>query len=299
MRYALLELQFVKNSSLSDNCFGIARNTLQGMNPETHSVPLRFLSHRADGACADGWHLGSMSAVRADSHFSLSTQPPQPECSASAAVAAGTRNSTSTVCRHGLLLRLYRQRVYRRQPELRKAALAAHSTGSGLPPKRAPGQPPLTASLGGAIRRHQWGAPASPAMASSWSDEHASWQRSGSLPNQSRLIPGAPVLCQTWHRAGSSPAHAGMMSPLQGTSLLGREVLALQSTPVTQQLHALLALLRSAWEGRKITRSRFSPSSSSAARNIAELRTPRGTNFIRWLLQLCSCLASSASLVSY
>jgi hypothetical protein len=104
-------------------------------------------------------------------------------------------------------------------------------------------------------------------------------ESNGSLPNQSRLIPGAPAL-PNMMQGGSSPAHAGMMFPLQGASLLGREVSGAPSTPVTQQLHTPSAPSLSLG-GAKDHSLPVSPLPSSAARNIAELRAPRGTNFIR------------------
>jgi hypothetical protein len=99
-----------------------------------------------------------------------------------------------------------------------------------------------------------------------------------SLPNQSRLIPGAPAL-PNMMQAGSSTAREGMMSPFQGASLLGREVSGAPSTPQTQQLHTPSAPSLS-MGGAKDHSLPVSPPTSSNARNIAELRAPRGTNFI-------------------
>lgn len=148
---------------------------------------------------------------------------------------------------------------------------AAASTG--LPPKRLPGQTPLSTTLGGSAGgQAPWNSspPPSPGML----DMHSTG--SGGLPNHSRLIPGAPAL--PGMTLGGPSGIPGMMTA-PGTSLLGREVPPAPISPMTQPLQAnglpTLSL------GGRPGHEGASTSPIPPGRSISSLRAPRGTNFIR------------------
>ena len=102
------------------------------------------------------------------------------------------------------------------------------------------------------------------------------------LPNHSRLIPGAPPLPNMTPQAGSAGNMLGMPNSLPVSSLLGREVSQAPTSAVAHQLqtNGLPSLSLGGALGHD-------PASAApvtpipAGRNIASLRTPRGTNFIR------------------
>lgn len=71
----------------------------------------------------------------------------------------------------------------------------------------------------------------------------------------------------------------GMLHNLQGSSLLGRDVSPAPSSPVTQPLHPVGSPSLSLGGHETASASPMAP--LPAGRNIASLRAPRGTNFIR------------------
>ncbi|MCF7789130.1 MAG: hypothetical protein K9N47_23600 [Prosthecobacter sp.] len=154
---------------------------------------------------------------------------------------------------------------------------------SGLPPKRAPGQPPLSTTLNVPAGQTPWSSPpASPAGMPSMASLDMPVGLSGTgLPNQSRFIPGAPAL-PNMAPMGSAGGMPGMFHNLQGSSLLGRDVSPAPSSPVTQPLHAAGAASLSF--GGPLGQDPASAAQMApipSGRSIASLRAPRGTNFIR------------------
>ncbi len=159
------------------------------------------------------------------------------------------------------------------------------STGlTGLPPKRAPGQPPLTSTLGGSGGQMPWSStPAAPAAMPSFGGPDAQAGFSGSgMPNQSRLIPGGPALPNMMPGGNAGGGMMGMPNSLPGSSLLGREVSPAPMPSMTQPLQAGGAppLSLGSARGQDLGASSH-VGMAPGARNIASLRAPRGTNFIR------------------
>ena len=164
--------------------------------------------------------------------------------------------------------------------ELPRTSMPPQQPNSGLPPKRAPGQPPLTASLPSAPGQMPWNsAPGTPPLGSL--DAPAGFSGSA-LPNQSRLIPGSPALPNMMpgsHAGGGMP---GFPSSQSGSTLLGREMSPSPAPQLTQPLQAggTPALsLGSAFGQDGSAGAPVAPIPSG--RSIASLRAPRGTNFIR------------------
>ncbi|WP_395742953.1 hypothetical protein [Prosthecobacter sp.] len=166
-------------------------------------------------------------------------------------------------------------------PGMGMPAGSLNNLNTGLPPKRAPGQPPLSAALntppGGPP---PWAStPASPAaMPPLGSLDGAGGLPGTGMPNQSRFIPGAPTLPNMSPMGGGG----GMPGMLPGSSLLGRDVPPAPSSPVTQPLQALGAPSLSLGGALGHDGGASGPKSPlPAGRSIASLRAPRGTNFIR------------------
>jgi hypothetical protein len=157
---------------------------------------------------------------------------------------------------------------------------AGLNLNTGLPPKRAPGQQPLSTTLNVPAGQAPWSSTsASPAGMPSLASHDVPAGLSGSgLPNQSRFIPGAPPLSNMAPMGGAG-GMPGMFHSLQGTSLLGRDVSPAPSSPVTQPLHATGA--PSFNLGSPLGHDPASAAPIPSGRNIASLRAPRGTNFIR------------------
>lgn len=155
--------------------------------------------------------------------------------------------------------------------------------GGGLPPKRSPGQSPLTSSLPTGPGAQAWGT--TPAMPPG-GIAPGGLPSGGPLPNHSRLIPGAPVL-PSGSTAGAGPLGLGGLSG----SLLGREVSSAPVSPITQPLQpgALpggLGLGSGGGSGGFGTGAHSSTPSHSqapmpAGRKMANLREPRGASFLR------------------
>lgn len=154
--------------------------------------------------------------------------------------------------------------------------------GGGLPPKRAPGQSPLTASLPSGPGPQAWGAGAPPAGGLS----SGGMPNGGALPNHSRLIPGAPVL-PGGPAGGSALGQGGMPG-----SLLGRDVSSAPMSPMTQPLQpgTLSGSLGGGGSGVSgFGSGAHSPSASAphtqaplpSGRKMADLREPRGASFLR------------------
>lgn len=153
----------------------------------------------------------------------------------------------------------------------------------GLPPKRAPGQPPLSTTLNAPAGQPPWASsPSSPAATPSMASLDMPAGLSGTgLPNQSRLIPGAPAL-PNMAPTGGSGGMPGMLHTLQGSSLLGRDVSPSPASSVTQPLNATGA--PSLNFGAPLGQDPASAAPMApipSGRSIASLRAPRGTNFIR------------------
>lgn len=160
--------------------------------------------------------------------------------------------------------------------EMPGMGMPSANLNTGLPPKRAPGQPPLSATLNSPAGQTPWSsAPASPpAMPPLGSAEMPA-----GIPNQSRFIPGAPQL-PNMNPMGGGGGMPGMPSMLPVSSLLGREVSPAPNSPLTQPLQATGAPSLSLG-GALGDSAAAHKSPLPAGRSIASLRAPRGTNFIR------------------
>ncbi|MDB6006223.1 MAG: hypothetical protein JWR15_3210, partial [Prosthecobacter sp.] len=160
-----------------------------------------------------------------------------------------------------------------------QGGMQAPVSNIGLPPKRAPGQPPLSATLNAPAGQTPWSA-APGAMPSLGSLDAAGGVSGGGLPNHSRLIPGSPPLpnMQPMSGAGGMLGMPGMPAPLSGSSLLGREVSHAPASPMTRPLQALGSASLSLG-GASSHAGNVAP--LPGGRSIASLRAPRGTNFIR------------------
>lgn len=150
------------------------------------------------------------------------------------------------------------------------AATLAPQPNSGLPPKRLPGQPPQTMSLGTPPGASLW--PANQSQGGAALTMAESTMGSG-IANASRLIPGSPSLSN------------GGTSSLAGATLLGRDIPPAPISPLTQPLSGQLPPISLAGGGN----THENPHSATthpfpSGRSIGSLKTSRGTNLIRLCL---------------
>jgi hypothetical protein len=167
--------------------------------------------------------------------------------------------------------------------EMPGVGMQSPASNMGLPPKRVPGQPPLTSTLNAPTSQMPWSsAPA--AMQPSASPDMAAGNAGAGQPNLSRFIPGSPALSQMnpMGGAGGILGMPGMPNTLPGSSLLGREVSHAPVSPMTQPLKvggASSLSFGGAFGQDPATAVPMAP--MPTGRSIASLRAPRGTNFIR------------------
>ena len=180
------------------------------------------------------------------------------------------------------------------------------SAAGGLPPKRNPGQQPMsTVPPGGGMPAPAWNAaPMAPSpvhlpQAPSFGPTsplagQMPAPAAGNLPTapqgtSSRLIPGAPSL-PTLPAGGTAAARMpGMTGPLGGGSLLGRETAPAPVTPATQlltpaaptQSSPILSLNPSPIPGMEPNSIGAPVAPMPSGRQLSALRPSRGTNFIR------------------
>jgi len=180
------------------------------------------------------------------------------------------------------------------------------SAAGGLPPKRNPGQPPMsTVPPSGAMPAPAWNAapmapspvslpptpgfgPTSP-LAGQMAAPAAENLPTAPQGTSSRLIPGAPSL-PTLPVGGTAAARMpSMTGPLAGGSLLGRETAPAPVTPATQlltptaptQSSPILSLNPSPIPGMEPISIGAPVAPMPSGRQLSALRPSRGTNFIR------------------
>lgn len=164
---------------------------------------------------------------------------------------------------------------------------APQDSGTGLPPRRPPGQFPLTSSLGEST-------PVSQGLKGAFSGQSpmpgtnipSLTSNESAFPSQSRMIPGSPALPSMSSSPGFGDAGmsgSGAASPTG--SLLGRNNLS-SISPTAQSLQppgmAPLNLGNALGPQGRDSPSVTAPVSPlPPGRSVASLRTPPGTNFIR------------------
>jgi hypothetical protein len=160
--------------------------------------------------------------------------------------------------------------------------------GTSLPPRRAPGQAPMSAPM---ATQPGWAPPGAgmglglPSQDTALPPAATSGFGNSSQPAQSRLIPGAPLIPSMPSTTG------GMSAPLPAGSLLAREAPPAPVTPPTQAMMPNASFLPPAGGTGPAAGAPMLPQAPSApasplpaGRNLAALRPNRSTNVIRLAL---------------